>query len=254
MRRCHEQQDPQANPIRTPTHTHDIDGSSQHRGSRAGGVESSRSALSSRTFPGAYGMYLCVLALLVWSRTMMSQRSACSKWAADSLPCSLQFGRRYAIIMFWRATAWSSRSQTSWEKDTRWIWKTTNWWLLWKSTKWVTKAVEKTLHKLTICSTYAASAWSTMTLRGWSATTSRSCTSRVPRSSSSRKMSSNMRLRSQQLHSTWSVIPDHTPRFAWQCSQAMCFYRPSLGLRRKPRKSQRTLCSVAITPHAGSYT
>lgn len=65
MRRCHEQQDPQANPIRTPTHTHDIDGSSQHRGSRAGGVESSCSALSSRTFPGAYGMYLCVLALLV---------------------------------------------------------------------------------------------------------------------------------------------------------------------------------------------
>lgn len=79
MLRCHEQQDPQANPIRTPTHTHDIDGSSQHRGSRAGGVESSRSALSSRTFPGAYGMYLCVLALLVWSRTRMSQRSACSK-------------------------------------------------------------------------------------------------------------------------------------------------------------------------------
>lgn len=100
MRRCHEQQDPQANPIRTPTHTHDIDGSSQHRGSRAGGVESSRSALSSRTFPGAYGMYLCVLALLVWSRTMMGYRSACSKWAADSLPCSLQFGRRYAITMF----------------------------------------------------------------------------------------------------------------------------------------------------------
>lgn len=65
MLRCHEQQDPQANPIRTPTHTHDIDGSSHHRGSRAGGVESSRSALSSRTFPGAYGMYLCVLALLV---------------------------------------------------------------------------------------------------------------------------------------------------------------------------------------------
>lgn len=65
MLRCHEQQDPQANTIRTPTHTHDIDGSSQHRGSRAGGVESSRSALSSRTFPGAYGMYLCVLALLV---------------------------------------------------------------------------------------------------------------------------------------------------------------------------------------------
>lgn len=57
MRRCHEQQYPQANPIRTPTHTHDIDGSSQHRGSRAGGVESSRSALSSRTFPGAYGMF-----------------------------------------------------------------------------------------------------------------------------------------------------------------------------------------------------
>lgn len=59
MRRCHEQQHAQANPIRTPTHTHDIDGSSQHRGSRAGGVESSRSALSSRTFPGAYGMDLC---------------------------------------------------------------------------------------------------------------------------------------------------------------------------------------------------
>lgn len=65
MLRCHEQQDPQANPIRTPTHTHDIDGSSQHRGSRAGGVESSRSALSSRTFPGAYGMdFVC---LLSWS-------------------------------------------------------------------------------------------------------------------------------------------------------------------------------------------
>lgn len=59
MLRCHEQPYPQANPIRTPTHTHDIDGSSQHRGSRAGGVESSRSALSSTTFPGAYGMYLC---------------------------------------------------------------------------------------------------------------------------------------------------------------------------------------------------
>lgn len=79
MRRCHEQQHAQANPIRTPTHTHDIDGSSQHRGSRAGGVESSRSALSSRTFPGAYGMYLCVLALLVCSRTMTSHRPACSK-------------------------------------------------------------------------------------------------------------------------------------------------------------------------------
>lgn len=65
MRRCHEQQYPQANPIRTPTHTHDIDGSSQHRGSRAGGVESSRSALSSRPFPGAYGMYL--VCSLSWS-------------------------------------------------------------------------------------------------------------------------------------------------------------------------------------------
>lgn len=98
---------------------------------------------SLRTFiknlSGRVRYVFCVLALLVWSRTMMGYRSACSKWAADSLPCSLQFGRRYAITMFWRATAWSSKSQTSWERDTRWIWKTTSWWLLWKSTRWVAK-------------------------------------------------------------------------------------------------------------------